>query len=92
MQKFPKMEMEDNMDEIVFKVPMNEIGIHPQYLRLRAKGIFDVKIPTRNIASVRKNFMGQVEIETSGGKSYKVSLGKFAKLAVAEIDKILYGG
>ena len=75
----------------VFKVPMNEINVHPKYIRCRAAGQFDVKVPIGQVSGIRKNWMGLVELETSGGKTYKISMGKHAKDCVEAIENSLYG-
>ena len=75
----------------VFKAPMNKIEVHPKYIACRVLGQFDVKIPVNQISSVRKNWAGFVEVETAGGKTYKVSLGKHAKACVEAVETALYG-
>ena len=75
----------------VFKTFGNKIEVHPQYIGCRVVSQFDVKVPIGQIAGVKKDWLGQVEIQMSGGEKYKVSLGKKAKDCVKAIEKALYG-
>ena len=78
-------------DNEVFSSFGNKIEVNPRYIQCRLIGKFDVKVPILQVAAVRKNFAGMVEIQTVGGEKYKVSLGKKAKDCVKAIEKALYG-
>ena len=79
------------MDEIVFKTFGNKIVVHSKYIECRVVSQFDVKVPISQIAGVKKDWLGQVEIQTSGGEKHKVAMGKHAKKAVEAIESAMYG-
>lgn len=75
----------------VFKVPMNSIEVHERYVRLRQLGKFDVKVPIAHVSGIRTNRFGMVEVETSGGNKYKLSMGKEARNSADALELIMYG-
>lgn len=73
-----------------FKVTANLVELFPNHFRCKQLGKFDTTIPYSQVAGIRKNWLGMVEIETTGGKTYKLSMGNRAKDCVAALEAVVY--
>ena len=70
----------------------DEIVINHRFIQCKSVGGFDVKIPILRVAGVKNNTAGIIEIETTGGEKYMVSLDEVeAEERMKDIEQVLYG-